>query len=168
MTRFVVREAVPGDAPDIRRVAERSWSAAYGEIVDRKTIDAAIAEWYDLESTRSAIGREDVAYYVATRDGTVIGYVSGHGADDRTATLSAIYVAPDRWGEGIGSELLGTFEAWCRRQGYDAVQFRVLADNDVGTSFYEGHGYRPDDTVEAELFGESVEETRFRGSPDES
>jgi len=95
--------------------------------------------------------------------GTVVGYASGapHEDDDR-ATLAAIYVRPDRWGEGIGTALLDRFEAFCRERGCDAIDLEAIADNDVGTSFYRARGFEAVGTERVELFGEEATETLFR------
>ncbi|MFB6119678.1 MAG: N-acetyltransferase family protein [Halobacteriaceae archaeon] len=159
------REATPDDVARIRRVAERGWNAAYEDSLSQRTIDTALANFYDPAATRAAIESDDGVFLVAEREGRVVGYVMGDPADDPgVATLGAIYVAPSRWGEGIGSALLGAFEDWCRDRGYDALRFRVLAENDVGRSFYRSHGYEAVDERETALFGESVRELVFRGS----
>lgn len=164
MTDVAIREATAGDVPAIRRVAERGWNAAYGDIVSQATIDAAMDEWYAPDSTRAAIEREDVTYLVAERDRTVLGYVSGGPGDETTvAHLGAIYVDPDHWGAGIGTALLSAFESACRERGYDGVRFEVLAENDVGTSFYRSHGFAVVEERTTDLFGESVRERVFAG-----
>lgn len=167
MVAFEIREATPGDVPGILDIAERGWNAAYEHVLSQDAIDAAMDEWYDPDDIRDLIDQEDVAYYVADRDGEVLGYVSGGpGEDEGVAYLGAIYVAPDRWGEGIGSALLDGFESFCRDRGYETVAFNVLAENDVGVSFYRSHGYEAVERRETEVFGDAVEECVFRGSPE--
>ncbi len=160
-----VRPAVAGDVDDIRAVAERGWTAAYGDVLPESVIDAAMAEWYDPEEVAARVA--DGAFFVADDDG-IVGYVSGAAAEDdpEGAVLEAIYVDPDRWGEGVGSRLLRRFEAWCRDRGRPSVRFRVLAGNDVAPPFYRSHGYRAVGETETELFGTAVTERRFRGTVD--
>jgi ribosomal protein S18 acetylase RimI-like enzyme len=118
-----------------------------------------MADWYDPDATRELVRREDVAYFVAERGGEVVGYVSGGPSDDGdVALLGAIYVDPEHWGCGAGSALLDAFEGFCRREGYDSIVLRVLAENEVGTSFYEARGYTTVEERETELFGESTRE----------
>jgi GNAT superfamily N-acetyltransferase len=160
----VVRPANVADVPGIHGVAQRGWQAAYSDILDAETIDTALGEWYDPAETREAIERGAVGYFVATRDGDVVGYVSGGPADDPgLARLGAIYVEPDRWGEGIGGALLDAFEEFCRDCDCERLEFRVLAGNTVGRSFYRGRGYEPVDERQTEIFGETVRELTFRG-----
>jgi ribosomal protein S18 acetylase RimI-like enzyme len=164
MGEVTVRDATPADVGGIRHVAERGWTAAYDDALSRDTVDAALSAWYDDDVTREAVERDDVAYLVADVDGTVRGYVSGDPGDgDGVATLGALYVDPDHWNEGIGTALLEAFEAVCLQRGSETVRLRVLAENDVGVSFYRTRGYEMVSERRTELFGEPVTERVFRG-----
>jgi len=166
MTDVTVRETTVEDAPAVRRIADAGWRAAYGDVLARETIDVAMAEWYDPEATRTAIEREDGVHLVAERDPAgVMGFAAGGpGEDPDVAALGAIYVAPDRWREGIGTALFEAFEAACRERGHEELRFRVLAENEVGIAFYRSRGYDPVTEEETELFGEQVRELAFRGT----
>lgn len=164
MTEVTVRAAASEDVPAILRIAERGWNAAYDGLLSQETIDSAMTEWYDPATTRKQIEHEDVTYFVAENNGRILGYASGGPSEEGTAaTLGAIYVDPDHWGNGIGTVLLEAFEDFCRRRGYDTIQYQVLAKNDVGTSFYQNHGYGVIDERETDLFDETVREYVFRG-----
>lgn len=164
MIGVTIREAASGDVPAILRIAERGWHVAYGGFLSQETIDTAMTEWYDPDATREQIEREDVAYFVAEQNGDVLGYASGGpSGEETTAILGAIYVDPDRWEEGIGTALLDEFEAFCRRQGYETIRVQMLAENDIGASFYRNHGYEVVEERATDLFGETVRECEFRG-----
>lgn len=162
MSSFTVRPAETDDAELIRAVAERAWPAAHGHILSSETIDSVLSQWYDPDDTRDAIQRDEVGYFVAERDGDVVGYVSGGRSDDPdVATLAAIYVDPDHWGNGIGTALLERFESFCRSRGYERVRLRVLAENDRAQMFYRAHGYEQVGEDETELFGEGAVEATY-------
>ena len=164
MSQYTVRAADPGDAPAIGRIAERTWQAAYGDSLSTESIERAMANWYDEAGTRRSITQEDIGYFVAEREETIIGYVSGSGDDDADrGLLGAIYVRPDWWNEGVGTALLDAFEEFCLDHGYRELQFHVLAANDTGKSFYRKHGYESVETEQTELFGEEVSQHVFRG-----
>lgn len=158
-----VREARRADAERIVGIAERTWHAAYGELLDEATIEAAMAEWYDPTETAAAIANDAVAYFVAVDGDGLAGYVSGVG-EGSVGHLGAIYVEPERWGAGIGTTLLDRFERFCTRRGYDRITFEVLAENERAKAFYRARGFEPIETQNVELFGESVRETVFSGS----
>lgn len=162
MSDDTVREAVPADVSGIGRVAERGWRAAYGDLLESATIDAAMAEWYDADRLAERVEDGETAYFVAVSEGNVVGFVTG-GPDETESVgfLGALYVDPEHWHEGIGSALLGTFEQWCRDRGFERIRFGVLAGNDVGQSFYRTHGYERVDEREGDLFGETMTEVVF-------
>lgn len=164
MDEVTVREATPNDVADIRRVAERGWHATYRGILSQDTIDAVMTEWYGADRTRGLIEREELGYFVAEQNGDLVGYVSGGpSGENGVATLGAIYVDPDYWNNGIGTALLEAFETFCLHRRFEKLQFNVLAENDVGTSFHRKHGYEAVEERETELLGAVATEYVFRG-----
>ncbi|WP_435362113.1 GNAT family N-acetyltransferase [Haloarchaeobius sp. DFWS5] len=164
MTDVVIRNAVPGDTAEILAVQERGWNAAYGDFLEQQTIERAMVAWGDPETTKIAVARDEGAYFVAELDDEIVGYLSGTKADeDGVSILDAIYVDPDHWGDGVGTALLEAFESTCVEWGRPVLEFHVLAENDVGRSFYRKHGYNVTETRESGLFGQTVTEFVFRG-----
>lgn len=165
MVDVTVRPADTGDVPGIRRVARRGWHAAYEDVLARETIEAKLDEWYDPETVRGYVEREGVGYFVAVDDGQVLGYATGGPSDkgEDVGFLGAIYVDPDYWGEGIGSRLLDRIESFLAERGYERLRFRVLAENDVGTSFYRSRGYEAVEETQTELADEVAPELLFEG-----
>ncbi|PSQ10572.1 hypothetical protein BRC98_05090, partial [Halobacteriales archaeon QS_7_68_65] len=110
----------------------------------------------------------------AVADGAVIGYVGGGVPEDDRGAVGALYVDPDRRGEGHASEAsvstgdehsessggIGTrlfereLDALAER-GATRVTIRVLAANTLGRSFYESRGFEVVETSEDDLFGET-------------
>lgn len=164
MTELTVREATPADIGEIRRITELGWNAAYSEILSEDVIDAAMAA-FDPEATRESVETDEVGYFVAERDETVVGYLNGGPSQQEgVAVLGSIYVEPDYWGEGTGTALLRAFEEFCRRRGIETIKLKVIAGNTVGISFYRKHGYEERDRRENDLFGETVSELIFSTS----
>ncbi len=152
-----IREATPDDAPAVRRVAEVSWHAANDGVLGEEAVDELLDEWYDPEDLRESIERPEAPMFVATVDGVgsrstggetasddgVVGFAQGGPSEDgpADAVVGRIYVHPDRWGEGHGSELLERLFDAFRAAGHEDVWLAVVADNDVGRSFYDRHGF---------------------------
>lgn len=153
------------DLRELIRAHGRSWRAAYDDalpesVLDAMTVDPTSEEvqgWAD----RLDDG-DDSAHFVALVDGTVRGFVDVRWGANNTksfvgpdeAGVKAIYVHPDRWGEGVGTALL--------RRGLDALPDRVervrleaFADNEVGARFYEARGFERVETGETEVAGET-------------
>ncbi|MCQ4331963.1 GNAT family N-acetyltransferase [Natronomonas sp. F2-12] len=148
-----IRPAETADIEAITDVAEAVWYAAYGGMLDPSTIAAAIEEYYDPELLGTAVELEEIAFYVAAGDG-VVGFASAERTWADEAELHTIYVHPDRWGEGIGSALLGEVTAWARERDVDRIACGVLADNAVGIGFFEAVGFERGRETDAEIAGE--------------
>lgn len=163
MTDPAIREATQADVEGITLVAEATWHAAYADVLNEETIDAALAEWYDPEATRELVARADVTYLVTEAEDEVVGYVSG-GPTERggVASLGAIYVAPEHWGEGIGTALYEALADQCRDDGLESIRVRVLEDNEMGRSFYRTHGFELVEYRNIELFDEEATECLYR------
>lgn len=138
-----IRPAADGDVTGIRTVAERAWRAAHEPIVGADVVESFLAEYYGEDAFRDRIDRDDVVLAVAV-DESVVGYVFAPRDDEDPATvhLSHLYVAPDRWGEGVGRRLLARAEARAHDLGGEEMHLAVMADNDRAVGFYEAAGYR--------------------------
>lgn len=138
-----LRPAEPADVERIRDVARRAWEAAHEPIVGGDAVERFLTEYYDADSFRARIDREGTILDVAT-DGDVVGYVlvSPDEDDGTTYHLSHIYVAPSRWGEGVGGRLLERAERRVGERGGERIRLGVMADNDRAVGFYEAADYR--------------------------
>lgn len=164
MVSVSIREAESDDIERILHITERSWNAAYSDILSQELIDQTMTELHDGDVTRRLIEREDVAYFVAERSDAIVGYISGAPSDEENvALLGALYVDPHHWNEGIGTRLLQTFEEFSHQQGAEWIQFSVLDENEIGLSFYRKHGYREIDKRDTDRFGDPITERVFRG-----
>lgn len=166
MAEVPIRPVIADDVPGIRRVAQSAWNAVYDDILQQDTIDAVLDEWYAREQIRQHVEDDDLSFFVADDGGGVRGYVSGGKNELGTGEVAAIYVHPEHWRRGIGTRLIDHFEAHGRERGWDSMQIRVIAENDVARSFYEKHGYVVESTEEAPLFGEPITEVCYQKSLD--
>lgn len=73
-----------------------------------------------------------------------VGFSLERGNYERDAvrgTVSNLFVAPERRGEGIGAALLDAAERALVEEGADRVALEALADNDRAREFYADRGY---------------------------
>lgn len=134
-----VRVATPEDAPGVRRVADAAWHDAHAPIIGEESVEAFLAEYYDVEALRERYRSGDSTTFVA-EDEAVVGYASGVPGDE-AYDLGSIYVHPERQGEGVGSRLLEAVESRGRDANYDTLRLVVMADNDAARGFYEARGF---------------------------
>ncbi|ELZ03903.1 GNAT family N-acetyltransferase [Natrialba asiatica] len=169
---WTVRRATPELAPAVREIARESWHAAYDEFLGPSQVTTMIDDWYALDGLEESIAdagdREDVSFLVAVPDDTDTGADIGTGdersgdtavgfahagilPDERsTAYLSRLYVRPSVWGDGAGTALIGRIEADVRPH-CDRLRLSVLANNEIGISFYESAGFERVETHASDL-----------------
>ena len=134
-----------------------------GRVAD---VEPAVAVWRAAQTARQG-GRpvrveneERVRSYTLKSDSFLLlaedgGEIKGMGlgmqglADDGAGPpvpglchIAMIFVAPERWGEGIGGRVLGgVLEEACSR-GYERAQLWTPADNARAQRLYKRHGFR--------------------------
>ncbi len=142
-----IRTATTADAPAVAAVHEQSARTAYREIFAGKSFRGP--DWHEI------LAAPDTRALVAEEQDEIVGFVIL-----KPAEIEALYVAPSRWGRGIGSRLLA--EATQQLAEYDELTLWVLAENLSARHFYEHHGWAPDGTEKESFYG--AVELRYRRS----
>ena len=62
-------------------------------------------------------------------------------AKSTTGEISAIYVSPEKWGQGIGQELLSVAAGRAHEKVFSEVTLWVLHANQRARKFYEKFGF---------------------------
>jgi RimJ/RimL family protein N-acetyltransferase len=154
----MIRPGTPDDAEAVAKVQVRSWQKAYAHALPAEGLAAlSVEERADMWRRWPPL--------VAEQDGEIVGFVSVGSIRDADADgeLFAIYVQPERWGTGVGRELIRAGEQHLRDLGHADVILWVLEDNPRARRFYEAAGWRLDAaTRPIEIFGISVPEVRYR------
>jgi GNAT superfamily N-acetyltransferase len=85
----------------------------------------------------------------ATLEGRIVGCAYARPLDAGTADLGLISVAPDRWGSGVGRELVHSAEGLMRSRGVTTMQLELLVpkgwvhpDKERLRGWYTRLGYR--------------------------
>ncbi|SDM37759.1 Ribosomal protein S18 acetylase RimI [Allokutzneria albata] len=144
-----MRDATRDDAHAIATVLVRSWRAAYrGLLPDEVLAALSISEreqfWSDLLAARPPRTR----MLVATSAGDVVGFaalgpplVEADRVDPSLGDLYALYLAPDVWHCGIGSQLHAAALDGLRSCGFTHAGLWVLDSNERALCFYRSHGW---------------------------
>lgn len=144
-----VRSARKTDVTGVQAVARQSWHAAHDHIIGDMAVTDFLQNHYNDERLREIIVDPDGLFLVAEVNKS--GIVGFTGAvpwrdSDRTFALGSLYVHPQYWREGIGSQLIDEIETEIQSLGGEYVRLVVMAENDVGIQFYESTGFdRTDD-----------------------
>lgn len=136
------------EAHDAYRVNVRAWREAYADILPDDALPATNAadrgtarEWHQ----RVSEGESTVL--VAAEAGSVVGFLElcwGDAANpfvrEDEVEIRALYVDPDRWGEGVASTLLDAApEAVPDR--FEGAALQTFVANERGRGFYESRGF---------------------------
>lgn len=166
--RIRIREMTITDCGRVAEIRVGGWQTAYRGLMPQPFLDALSAT-EDAERQRARFGRGDgsVVNLVAEVDGEIFGWAC-HGpyrdGELRTedAELYAIYVAPDRFGGGIGHALLQESLRRCTAAGHKRMHLWVLKGNAPARGFYERAGFHADGAEEPfEVDGVPVPEVRY-------
>jgi len=171
-----LRRAVEADAEAIAALHVRSWQYAYrGQLPDSfldhlsNEVDTRIDFWRTHIAT-SYSGRHEI--WAIDVDAQLNGFAAlGPARDDKmdsASELYAIYVDPDRWRRGLGSELLAHAARRFIGLGYSAAILWVLESNLRARRFYERAGWTLDGGTKTENLpdGTELHEVRYRTSFD--
>ncbi|HVY22822.1 MAG TPA: GNAT family N-acetyltransferase [Steroidobacteraceae bacterium] len=162
-----IRPANLQDALAVATVHVRSWQAGYRHLLPQEYLDGLKpedrAKRYDFANTDPARPKT----FVAVQDTTITGFVTLSPAKDADAAgcgeLSALYVDPDKWNQGIGAQLIMHAHHQLLSAGYQHAVLWMLAGNDRAERFYRHHGWVTDGSTRSDVvWGVAVEEVRFR------
>jgi len=163
----VVRQASPDDAAAIARVHVRSWQAAYaGQLPEDLLRDLSVATRTEAWHRALAQPTARRTTLVAECGNGVAGFVDtgpsrDDDADDSVGELSAIYVDPHCWGQGLGRALHDQAIAILAEHCTYATLW-VLATNARARRFYERAGWRVQGVEKTEQRGAAtLEEVRY-------
>jgi GNAT superfamily N-acetyltransferase len=133
-----VRRCGPDDWPGLRAIrleALADTPDAYGSTYEEN------ARWSDAQWKNAATNR---LYYLAERDGRVVGMVSGGFNDGYPGTrwLYGMYVTPSERGTGTAALLVGAIADWAKSEGVDEMYLHVTTSVARARAFYEKVGFR--------------------------
>ena len=154
-----IRPARDGDVQAVQVVARWAWHAAHAPIIGSEMVADFLAEHYDIDSIRDRVVNDDAIFPVAVADRELDGFALAGptDADDGAFSLSQLYVAPDRWGEGIGGQLLDRVVGQVEAAGGTRIELAVMAKNERAVGFYESAGFQRteafhDDRIDADAY----------------
>jgi GNAT superfamily N-acetyltransferase len=132
----------------IRRTTRDDWSAlrdirlealgdtpdAYGSTYEG-TVHFSIRRWRAMA--------EDLLYFLAERDGVVVGMVSGGMNDQHPGTrwLYGMYVTPASRGSDAAPQLVSAVITWAKTEGVSELYLHVTLSVERARAFYSKMGF---------------------------
>lgn len=81
--------------------------------------------------------------------------------DDSYGEVWGLYLMPEYWSKGIGTELINWGLNELKKRNYDKVTLWVLEDNLKARIFYEKIGFKHDGTIKEINIGKILNECRY-------
>lgn len=169
MSGLRLRPMTADDCEAVAAIRTRGWQYAYRGLVPQSYLDGMdVAADAERHRARLSAGDGDVADVVAeTAGGELAGWAASgpyRDGDARTpdAELYALYLLPERIGQGVGRALLTEASRRCAAAGHRRMYLWVLERNTRARRFYERAGFAPDGAGEPfEVAGIVVPEVRY-------
>jgi GNAT superfamily N-acetyltransferase len=135
-----LRPAQADDAMAVARVHVRSWQVAYRRLLPDEYLDQLRpedrAKTYDFANLDPLKPRT----VVAAEEGVILGFATTMPSRDADlpehGELCALYVDPNKWGQGIGAALIAAARANLLALGYRKALLWVLVGNARAERFY--------------------------------
>lgn len=162
-----IRPAEPADALNVARVHVRSWQEGYRDLMSAAFLQSLSIEERARRYTFASLDPAAPLTWVAEENDSICGFATTVGARDADAAssgeLAALYVHPDRWGQGIGRALITAARAHLKAAGFQHALLWVLSGNLRAERFYRQDGWAADGhSRRGERGGLEIEERRFR------
>ena len=128
-----IRTFVPGQD-------DQQWlrvnAAAFADHPEQAMIDLD-----DLEDRMAELWFDPMGFFVATRDGTMIGFHWTKQHQDQLGEVYVLGIAPSEARRGLGKALLLTGLRWLQQQGNSRVKLYVEADHQAAIELYLTYGF---------------------------
>ena len=147
----MVRKARTQDIEELNEASKESWVHGFSEILSEEDLELArnYEDFVTEEKLEECIDSDRILMLVDEREGKVVGkgaitwneeFAHEFTEAGEEAQLRSMYVHPDYWGRGIGSELV---EKLIERtpEKISAVKVEALKGSDA-VKFYRKHGFR--------------------------
>lgn len=138
MRRVIVRLACPADGGAIASILNALLATTAIEWTDTPHTAEGMLAWLD----------EHEAVFVAEEEGEVVGVAAFGWFRDvvkrpgyRFTVENTVHVREDRWGSGVGRQLMEALVAEARRQGKHAMIAAVDGANEASIRFHERLGF---------------------------
>jgi len=162
---IVIRLATSNDALDMAEVHMRSWEAAYKNIIPTEFILEKNAGRPALWET--ILAKENNTQYIIEKNGKTVGMLGAgisrdDDVDDDTYELMGIYLLPEYFRQGIGTQAVEFAFTKARSLDMKVMIVWLLEENVNAKRFYEKHGFTVDGITREENFGKILNSIRMR------
>lgn len=147
-----IRDAVTGDIPLVRRLAQEIWPETYGQLLSKDQLTYMLDLFYSPGALETQM-REGHRFLILEEDGVPQGFADFSEIDPPgTVKLHKLYVLPGAQGKGWGRQLMEQVITLSSALEAHAIQLQVKRDNKA-KHFYEKMGFRVLHELDLEIGG---------------
>jgi diamine N-acetyltransferase len=147
---FALRRAVPGDAPTLAVLAERTFRDAFSVRNSPSNMDLQCDRYFGPDMQAREISDRGIVTTLAIASGQLIGFTQLMPvraqplvAAKRPAELNRLYVVAEWQGKGVAQALLKDALASAKAAGADCLWLGVWEHNPKAIAFYRKSGFEP-------------------------
>jgi N-acetylglutamate synthase-like GNAT family acetyltransferase len=139
---YTIRTATINDVETIRQIADQTWWATYGPILEREQIVFMLGEIYSEDKVRSQIENNLQTYLLLLEDGPPVAFAAYSPREENADIykLHKLYCLPVTQGKGYGKILINKVAQKTTDAGKHILELNVNRYNNAKT-FYEKMGF---------------------------
>ena len=143
-----IRPAVPSDAKSVKSAQYYAHQVSYRGYLPDDYLDSIVFDDAVVERTAKKIKKGE--YYVAEKNGKVVGFTCLCYPEDKTVEVQTLYVHPDFQRQGAGSALLNEICKIKKKAGYTKLVAWTIK-NGPSLGFYHKKGFQPSSVPEKNM-----------------
>ena len=133
------------DVPKVLKLIKSILESEFGK-------EASVYPQIDLYDLEASYGGQRDCFFIAERDGQVVGTTAIKEEDPKIALLRRIFVDPKYRGKGYGLSLLEKAIEFCKKKNYRKISFQGTSRMTMALALCRKKGFQEDDRVAMEDF----------------
>ncbi|HZY36609.1 MAG TPA: GNAT family N-acetyltransferase [Mucilaginibacter sp.] len=142
LAMYFIRTATPGDVEIIRNIAETTWWATYGPILEKEQIIFMLDEIYSTRKLASQLTHHTQTYLLLMEDDKPVAFAAYSPREEAPEIykLHKLYCLPETQGKGYGKMLINAVIDETLEAGKRTLDLNVNRYNNA-RNFYEKMGF---------------------------
>ncbi len=148
MVNIEIIKAKPNDIEQLQKIGRQTFSETFSDGNTEENMTKYLEEGFSIEKLTTELNDKNAAFYFATIDEKVIGYLKlnfGQSQtelqDDKGLEIERIYVAKEFHGKQVGQLLYEKAIEIARHKKSDFVWLGVWEENPRAINFYKKNGF---------------------------
>jgi N-acetylglutamate synthase-like GNAT family acetyltransferase len=142
---MIIRKVTKEDTPKVIKLITAILQQEFGK-------EAKAYPQLDLYTIEHAYGGERDAFFVAEKDGQIVGTAAIKEDDKNTALLRRVFVDPKHRRKGYGRNLVNKAVDFCKKHGYRNIFFRGTNRMETALQLCMNMGFTEKERIDVEDF----------------